>query len=107
MVIGKYIRDIFACQIFPSKYSVGETRQPNILSNSIKMYPYKDIREHLEHITQEVIEAKRAIIALNIRNKEKTKNAWKDLMQTSPEISKLWAGQSAVEEIRNQRTKAW
>lgn len=71
------------------------------------MYPYKDLREHLEHITQEAIDAKRAMIALNIRNKEKTEKSWKDLMKASLEISKLWKGHSVVDEIKNQREKAW
>lgn len=71
------------------------------------MYAFDDLRAHLDHITEEVTEVKRAIIVLNIRNKEKTESAWRDLMLASEEISKLWKGPSAVEEIRGQRDKAW
>ncbi len=71
------------------------------------MYATEDIRAHMDHIMEEVNELKMAIIALNIRNEERTEKAWKDLMLASIEISKRWKGPSAVDEIRNQRDKTW
>ena len=40
-----------------------------------------------------------------IKDKEKTEKAWKDLMEASKDISRLWEGPSAVEDIKAQREK--
>jgi len=71
------------------------------------MYTTEDIRVHLDRIMGEVNELKRAMITLNIRNEERTEKAWEDLMLASAEISKMWKGPSAIDEIRNQRDKTW
>jgi len=71
------------------------------------MYTTEDIRLHLDRIMGEVNELKRVMITLKIRNEERTEKAWEDLMLASVEISKMWKGPSAVDEIRNQRDKTW
>ena len=38
---------------------------------------------------------------------KKTKKAWENLQKIGKEASKKWKGPSAVEEIRDQRTKKW
>lgn len=38
---------------------------------------------------------------------KKSQDAWKRLQEVGKEASKKWKGPSAVEEIRNQRTKKW
>jgi AbrB family looped-hinge helix DNA binding protein len=51
---------------------------------------------------------KRAAIKLVPKNATKNKGteiAWNDLMSLSDEITKLWKGPSAVDEIRDQRKK--
>lgn len=38
---------------------------------------------------------------------KKTQEAWRRLQELGKEASKKWKGPSAVEEIRDQRTKKW
>ncbi|MBI4171041.1 MAG: AbrB/MazE/SpoVT family DNA-binding domain-containing protein [Candidatus Aenigmarchaeota archaeon] len=38
---------------------------------------------------------------------KKSMKAWEDMQKAGKEISKRWKGPSAVEEIRQQRTKEW
>jgi len=65
----------------------------------------QSLREHLDRMTQELIQIKKIAIGLEESDKEKTERAWDDLMAASKEISREWKGVSAVEEIRNQREK--
>ncbi len=44
---------------------------------------------------------------LKIKDKERTNQAWTDLMAATEDITRLWEGNSAVEEIREQREKGW
>lgn len=67
----------------------------------------KDVRMHLDRLTQEISEIKKILIKTEIRDKKKTEMAWKDLMEASKEISRLWQGPSVVEEIKAQREKMW
>ncbi len=66
-----------------------------------------EIDSKINHIMHEIIELKKAIIPLKIKDKEKTNQAWADLMAATEGITKLWKGKSAVEEIREQRKKRW
>ena len=71
------------------------------------MQPYKNISTHLDHITEEINKVKRIMIshALIEKNKERTESAWRDLNSASKEISSLWKGPSAIDEIKMQREK--
>lgn len=71
------------------------------------MESLKDVRTHLDRLTQEISEIKKILIKTEIRDKKKTEMAWKDLMEASKEISRLWQGPSVVEEIKAQREKMW
>ena len=62
----------------------------------------QSLREHLDRMTQELIQIKKIAIGLEESDKEKTERAWDDLMAASKEISREWKGISAVEEIRTQ-----
>ncbi len=65
------------------------------------------LKEHLDRMTQELEQIKKIVIRLEERDKEKTEEAWVDLMKASKEISRRWEGVSAVNEIKNQREKKW
>lgn len=65
------------------------------------------LKEHLERMTQELMEVEKIAIRLETIDQEKAERAWKDLMSASEEISQKWEGPSAVEEIRLQREKKW
>lgn len=65
------------------------------------------LKEHLDRMTQELMEVKKIAIRLETIDQEKAERAWKDLMSASEEISQKWEGPSAVEEIRLQREKKW
>jgi hypothetical protein len=54
-----------------------------------------------------LIGIKKLIIGLEVKDKWKTERAWDDLMSVSREISRVWEGETAVEEIRDQREKRW
>ena len=71
------------------------------------MSDVESLREHLDRMTQELIQIKKIAIGLEESDKEKTERAWDDLMAASKEISREWEGLSAVEEIRTQREKRW
>jgi hypothetical protein len=58
-------------------------------------------------VTQELIQIKKLIIRVDAKDKQKTERAWDDLMSVSKEISLAWKGETAVEEIRDQREKGW
>jgi hypothetical protein len=70
-----------------------------------KMNHIKKIRERLNHILGEVIELKKEIITLGLKDKEKAESAWKDLTDAIPEVTRKWRGPGAVAEIRAQREK--
>ncbi len=65
------------------------------------------ISTSLSHIVHELLELKREIISLKGREENKTEEAWKDLLSLSDEITTLWKGPSAIEEIKEQREKTW
>ncbi|MEA3254849.1 MAG: hypothetical protein U9Q22_03325 [Candidatus Altiarchaeota archaeon] len=73
----------------------------------MKMQSYENINTHLDHITEEINKVKKVIIshALIERDKEKTQRAWQDLENASKEISNLWKGPTAIDEIKMQREK--
>jgi hypothetical protein len=66
-----------------------------------------NMKEHLDHISREVSQLKKALIFEGIIDKQKTEATWKGLLNTSRQISKKWKGPSAVEEIKGQREKKW
>jgi len=65
------------------------------------------VNASLSHIVHELLELKRDIVVLKSGEKNKSEEAWRDLLSLSDEITKLWKGPSAVEEIREQREKIW
>ena len=71
------------------------------------MQEFREIKGHLDRVTQELIQIKKLIIGLEVKDKRKTEQAWDDLMSVSKEISRAWKGENAVEEIRDQREKRW
>lgn len=62
-----------------------------------------NIKKHLDHISRELMLLKKRLIYGEVIDKQKTETAWKNLLNTSKQISKKWKGPSAVEEIRKQR----
>jgi hypothetical protein len=71
------------------------------------MQSLEDLKEHVDHLTNEVAQVKKMVLEMELKDRAKVEEAWKDLMLASEEISKRWRGQSAVEEIRQQREKIW
>ena len=71
------------------------------------MSSIQSLGEHLDRMTNELIQIKKIAIGLEEGDKQKTERAWDDLMAASKEISKEWKGVSAVEEVINQREKRW
>ena len=63
----------------------------------------KDIKEHLDKLTHEINELKSLLVYQAETGRTKTNGNWHDLLKASEEISNLWKGYSAVEEIRKQR----
>lgn len=68
---------------------------------------FGEIKGHLDRVTHELIRIKKFIIGLEVKDKQKTERAWEDLTFVSDEISMTWKGETAVEEIRDQRVKRW
>ena len=62
-----------------------------------------NLKERLDRLTHEVVQLKSILIYQTQPDKIKVKAAWKDLMKASEEVSNLWSGCSALEEIRSQR----
>jgi hypothetical protein len=73
----------------------------------MKMQEFGEIKKHLDRVTHDLIHTKKLIIGLEVKDKRKTERAWDDLMSVSKEISRAWKGETAVEEIRDQREKGW
>lgn len=71
------------------------------------MQNLQEIKEHLEHITEELSQIKKITIELITVDKIKAERAWNDLMEVSKQISKEWKGPAALEEIQSQREKEW
>ena len=71
------------------------------------MQEFGEIKKHLDRVTHELIWIKKLIIGLEVKDKRKTERAWDDLMSVSKEISRAWKGETAVEEIKDQREKRW
>ena len=65
------------------------------------------INTSLSHIVHELLELKRDIITLKDREENRSEEAWNDLLSISGEITRLWNGPSAIEEIKEQREKTW
>ena len=64
-----------------------------------------EIKKYLDHITQDVEEARKILLTLENTKKQKSESAWKEWDELSKEVSKLWIGPDAVDEIKNQRDK--
>jgi len=71
------------------------------------MEDIKAIKDHLERVTKEITDLKKFLMKVDVRDREMREKVWKDLLDASEEVTKLWKGPSAVEEIRAQREKAW
>ena len=71
------------------------------------MQVHQNIWERLEYVTHEISEIKKTIVKDKLVDKQKTENAWNELVRASKDVSRLWIGKSAVEEIADQRTKSW
>lgn len=71
------------------------------------MQNLQEIKEHLEHITEELSQIKKITIELITVDKIKAERAWNDLMEVSKQISREWKGTTALEEIQSQREKEW
>jgi hypothetical protein len=59
----------------------------------------------LDHIFAELIEIKKEIITLNLKDRKKATLALRDLVSAIPEVTQRWSGPDAVEEIRQQRVE--
>jgi len=75
-----------------------------MLTNTKKI---AEIDVKINHIMHELVELKKAMIPLKIKDTERTNQAWADLMAATEDITRLWEDKSAVEEIREQREKRW
>lgn len=71
------------------------------------MQKFENLMERLDHITQDVAEIKKSLLVIRVRDVKKSEAAWKGLLAAADVVSKKWKGPSAVEEIREQRSKAW
>ena len=68
-----------------------------------KIVNERDLREHLDKLTHEVVQLKSILINKEQPRKPKANGAWRDLMKASKEVATLWTGGSAIEEIQSQR----
>jgi uncharacterized protein YukE len=71
----------------------------------MKTVTYYELGTRLNHITHEISEIKKIVVKTKSLDKQKTENAWDDLISASDEVSRLWKGKSTVEEISDQREK--
>ena len=69
------------------------------------MQNLETVKDRINHIEEDLANVKKIFINLEVRNKQKTETAWKDMTSASKDISKLWKGLSVREEIRKQREK--
>lgn len=70
-----------------------------------KMAYGKDLRERLDRLTHEIVQLKSILVYQAQPRRAKAAGAWRDLIKASEELSAMWAGCSAVEEIRAQRER--
>jgi hypothetical protein len=63
----------------------------------------KGLRERLDQLTHEIVQLKSILIYQPSTDKARSSGAWRDLLKASEEVSNLWSGCSAVEEIQAQR----
>ena len=63
----------------------------------------KGLRERLDKLTYEIVQLKSILIYQSTPDKAKSSGAWRDLLKASEEVSNLWSGSSALEEIQAQR----
>lgn len=71
------------------------------------MQKIEDVMARLDHIEKDVTEVRKVLFTIRIKDSGKTEAAWKNLLAASKVVSKKWKGPSAVEEIKEQRSKAW
>ncbi|MDQ1317777.1 MAG: hypothetical protein QG641_39 [Candidatus Poribacteria bacterium] len=64
-----------------------------------------ETEEYLDNIESALIQLKKKAIYEKKVDLVKNQKAWDNLMSLSEEITKKWKGDSAVDEIRSQRTK--
>ena len=64
-----------------------------------------ELRERLDKLTYEIVQLKSILIYQSTSDKARSSVAWRDLLKASKEVSNLWSGYSALEEIRAQRGK--
>ncbi len=65
----------------------------------------EQMMDRLDRITHEIAEIKAALIHQVRPETDETEAAWNDLMEVSKDVSRLWKGPSALEEIRAQRER--
>lgn len=63
------------------------------------------IQRHLDQLYATPAELKRHVIVRLPVERRRNEKAWKDLFAASEEVSALWKGPDAVEEIKAQREK--
>jgi hypothetical protein len=71
------------------------------------MEDIKAIKAHLERMSQEISDLMKILMKVDIRDRERREEAWRSLLDASEEVTRLWKGPSAAEEIRSQREKTW
>ncbi len=47
----------------------------------IKVEDIKSMRAHLEHLTQEIIDLKKILMEVDVRDRETRENAWNDILE--------------------------
>jgi hypothetical protein len=68
------------------------------------MATQKELLERLDRLTHEIAQIKASLINQAVSSSAQTDDdAWQDLMDASEEISSLWTGPSALDEIKAQR----
>jgi hypothetical protein len=70
-----------------------------------QMQDITDVQQHIDRLYSELSELKRALILRSMAAGPDDEKAWQDQIEASEEISNLWTGADAVEEIREQREK--
>ncbi len=68
------------------------------------MATQKELLERLDRLTHEIAQIKASLVNQVISHDSPTDDdAWQDLMNASKDISSLWTGPSALDEIKAQR----
>jgi hypothetical protein len=63
----------------------------------------QDLIERLDKLSHEINQLKSILIFQSQPEKKKSSKAWDNLVKASEEVSDLWTGCSALEEIQTQR----